>query len=87
MFVTILSMLTKLKNFAEARPRLASWIFLAIGMVVILVISAPKDGTLTVGNWAFLILATIGLAGLCAWIIGWEDGAGEGEEQGGKPAK
>ncbi len=87
MFVTIPPMLIKLKNFAEARPRLASWIFLAIGMVVILVISAPKDGTLTVGNWAFLILATIGLAGLCAWIIGWEDDAGDGEEQGEKSEK
>lgn len=67
-------MLSKLKTFADARPRSASWIFLAIGMVVILVIAAPKDGSLTPGNWAFLIVATIGLAGLCAWIIGWEDG-------------
>ena len=67
-------MLSKLKAFADARPRSASWIFLAIGMVVILIIAAPKDGTLTPGNWAFLIIATIGLAGLCAWIIGWEDG-------------
>jgi len=80
-FVTkILAMLTKMKNFAEARPRLASWIFLAVGMVVILIISAPKDGTLTVGNWIFLILATIGLAGLCAWIIGWENGDEDADE-------
>jgi hypothetical protein len=73
-------MLTKLKNFAEARPRLASWIFLAVGMVIILVVSAPKDGTLTAGNWIFLVLATIGLAGLCAWIIGWEDGKEDADE-------
>ncbi len=67
-------MLSKLKAFTDARPRSASWIFLAIGMVVILIIAAPKDGSLTPSNWAFLIIATIGLAGLCAWIIGWEDG-------------
>ena len=70
-------MLTKLKNFAEARPRLASWIFLAVGMVVVLILSAPKEGTLTIGNWIFLVVATIGLAGLCAWIIGWEEGDGK----------
>jgi len=23
-------------------------------------------------QWVFLILATIGLAGLCVWIISWE---------------
>jgi hypothetical protein len=37
-------------------------------------------------QWLFLILATIGLAGLCVWIIGWEsddeaeDAAGDGEK-------
>jgi hypothetical protein len=71
-------MLDRIKAFANRRPRTASWIFLAIGMVLILVLSAPKDGTLTPMNWVFLILATIGLAGLCSWIIGWE--AGEAEE-------
>lgn len=75
-------MLSKLKSFANARPKLASWLFLAVGMVIILIIAAPKDGTLTPGNWAFLILATIGLAGLCAWIISWEDGEDDAEESG-----
>ena len=31
-------MLSKLKSFAIARPKLASWLFLAVGMVVILII-------------------------------------------------
>lgn len=75
-------MLSKLKSFANARPKTAAWIFLAIGMVIILIISAPKDGTLTPGNWIFLILATIGLAGLCAWIIGWEDGEDDEADSG-----
>jgi hypothetical protein len=68
-------MLDRLKSFASQRPRLAAWLFLAVGMVIILIIAAPKDGTLSPVNWAFLIAATIGLAGLCAWIIGWEDGS------------
>ncbi len=63
----------KLKAFAAARPRLAAWIALAIGMVIILIIAA-RDVGLTPGQWLFLILATIGLAGLCVWIIGWESG-------------
>jgi hypothetical protein len=65
----------KLRAFADAHPRLSSWLVLAVGMVVILLISAPKDGSLSPMNWIFLVLATIGLAGLCAWIISWEDGA------------
>jgi hypothetical protein len=69
--------MSKIRDFAEHHPKLAAWLFLATGMVIILAISAPKDGTLTPMNWVFLVLATIGLAGLCAWIIGWEDGADE----------
>lgn len=64
-------MLTRLKAFAEKHPRLAAWIALAAGMVIILVIAARDVGLLW-NQWLFLILATIGLAGLCVWIIGWE---------------
>jgi hypothetical protein len=41
-------------------------------MVVIVVISAREVG-FQPGQWAALIAATIGLAGLCVWIISWED--------------
>jgi hypothetical protein len=64
-------MLARLKAFAEKHPRLAAWIALAIGMVIILIIAARDVGLLW-NQWLFLILATIGLAGLCVWIIGWE---------------
>jgi hypothetical protein len=47
-------------------------------MVVILVWSA-RDVGLEPGQWAALIVATIGLAGLCVWIIGWEEGNDEGQ--------
>jgi hypothetical protein len=64
-------MFAKFKAFAEKHPRLAAWILLAIGMVIILVIAARDVGLLW-NQWLFLILATIGLAGLCVWIISWE---------------
>ena len=66
-------MFAKLKAFAEKHPRLAAWIALAIGMVIILIIAARDVGLLW-NQWLFLILATIGLAGLCVWIISWESG-------------
>lgn len=65
-------MLSSLKQFASQHPRLATWLVLAIGMVAILVWSARDVGLLP-GQWAALIVATIGLAGLCVWIIGWEE--------------
>jgi|YNPNPStandDraft_1061719.scaffolds.fasta_scaffold07876_6 hypothetical protein len=58
--------------FVKRHPRLTSWFVLAIGMVIILIWSARDVGLLP-GQWAALIVATIGLAGLCVWIIGWED--------------
>jgi len=64
--------MSKLTTFAQRHPRLTAWIVLAIGMVAILVWSARDVGLLP-GQWAALIVATIGVAGLCVWIIGWED--------------
>ena len=60
-----------LKQWINRHPRLAAWIVLAIGMVVMVVWSA-KDVGLLAGQMIALIAATIGLAGLCVWIIGWE---------------
>lgn len=73
-------MIDRIKAFAAARPRLAAWIVLAIGMVIILVIAARDVGLLW-NQWLFLILATIGLAGLCVWIIGWEGGEGADSDE------
>ena len=63
--------MTKIKAWANAHPKLAAWLVLGIGMVVILIVAARDVGLLW-NQWLFLILATIGLAGLCVWIIGWE---------------
>lgn len=61
-----------LKTFASQHPRILAWIVLAIGMVAIL-LWASKDVGLLPTQLVALVVATILLAGLCVWIIGWED--------------
>jgi len=61
------------KNWLARHPRLTMWAVLAVGMVVILIWSARDVGLLP-GQWAALIVATILLAGLCVWIISWDEG-------------
>ena len=60
-----------LKRFWAEHTTISNWVVLAVGFVIILVYSARDVGF---GNlqWAGLIGATVGLAGLCAWIISWE---------------
>jgi protein-S-isoprenylcysteine O-methyltransferase Ste14 len=65
-----------IREWASRHPQLTAWIVLAVGMVIILIWSA-KDVGLLAGQWVALIVATILLAGLCVWIIGWEDGEEE----------
>lgn len=65
-----------IKDWVGRHPRLTAWAALALGMVIILVFSARHVGLLA-GQWAALIVATVLLAGLCVWIIGWEDGTEE----------
>ncbi len=70
--------MSKLIAFVQRHPRLTAWFVLSIGMVAILVWSARDVGLLP-AQWAALIAATIGVAGLCVWIIGWEDEETAGE--------
>lgn len=60
-----------LRRFYDEHPNLSMWTVLAIGMVLILMWSARDVGFL-LGQWLALALVTIGLAGLCVWIISWE---------------
>jgi hypothetical protein len=53
-------------------PRLAAWFVLSLGMVILLVIEARDVGLLAT-QWGALIIATILVAGLCVWIVSWED--------------
>jgi hypothetical protein len=52
-------------------PRLSAWALLAVAMVIMLVVAA-KDTPLLPTQLATLIVTTIGLAGLCVWIVNWE---------------
>lgn len=63
--------MTSIREFASKHPRLISWIVLALGMVIML-LWAAKDVGLLPGQMIALVVATILLAGLCVWIIGWE---------------
>ena len=63
--------MNQLLKWAENHPRLAQWIVLALGMVVLLLWASNHVDLLWTQRLA-LVLATIGLAGLCVRIIHWE---------------
>jgi len=67
-------------EFYNKHPKRVAWAVLAIGMVIMLLWSAKDVGLLPTQTLA-LVLATIGLAGLCVWIIGWEDSDEEEPQQ------
>jgi hypothetical protein len=58
--------------WARTHPRLAAWLVLGLGMDVMVAYEARSVGLLP-GQWVALIVATTLVAGLCVWIIGWED--------------
>lgn len=62
----------RLKIFATNHPQIASWVVLAIGMVIIL-IWAARDVGFTAGQWLAMVITTILLAGASVWILGWGD--------------
>lgn len=59
-----------LKHFFTEHPRLASWVVLSVGMVILFVWNAP--GTLSAGQLLGLVLACSILAGACIWILSWK---------------
>jgi hypothetical protein len=63
--------MVRLKEWVNQHPNLASWIVLAAGMVVMLLIAVHHVGLLP-GQILSLVVVTILLAGLCVWIIGLE---------------
>jgi hypothetical protein len=71
--------MASLREVWNEHPNLVSWVILAIGMVVIVIVAARNVG-FQPGQWAALIAATIALAGLCVWIISWEDEKPESQE-------
>ena len=63
--------MVRVKEWVQRHPQITAWVALAVAMVIMLVFSA-KDVGLLPSQMAALIVATIGLAGLCVWIISWE---------------
>ncbi len=61
-----------MQKYYQKHPNLVSWAVLAVGMVVILLISA-RDVGFQPAQWVAVIVATIALAGVSVWIISWED--------------
>ncbi len=59
-------------RWASVHPRLAAWIVLSLGMVILLLVEA-KDVGLLPGQWIALIVACVMVAGACIWIVSWED--------------
>ncbi len=64
--------MTNLIEWVKTHPRLSAWLALGLGMNVLVVYEA-RDVGLQTGQWIALIVATTLVAGLCVWIIGWED--------------
>ena len=62
-----------LQTLYNKHPNLILWAALAVGMVIVLLVAARNVG-FTASQWAALVAATVALAGLCVWIISWEDG-------------
>lgn len=59
-------------QWAMRHPRVAAWIVLSLGMVILLVVEARDVGLLAT-QWLALVVATVLVAGACVWIISWED--------------
>lgn len=68
-----------LLKFADERPRLSAWIVLSLGIVILLLIEA-RDVGLLFGQWVALIVASVLVAGLCIWIVTFEDNANSTDE-------
>lgn len=62
---------TGLRGFVARHPQISAWIVLAVVMVALVLWSA-RDVMLLPTQRLSIVLATIGLAGLCVWIIGWD---------------
>lgn len=63
--------MSRLARALGEHPLLASWLFLALGMVAMLMVATRDEGLLA-GQLLALVVATILLAGACVWIISWD---------------
>lgn len=60
------------REWVSRHPYLTMWAVLAVVMVALLLVLGPTQSTLEPREMVVIALATVGLAGLCVWIISWE---------------
>lgn len=72
-------------NWIQTHPRLSAWAVLALGMDALVAYEARTVGLL-VGQWVALLVTTTLVAGLCVWIIGWEDEVADGDDEASRAA-
>jgi hypothetical protein len=73
-------------RWAVNHPRIAAWIVLSVGMIILLAIEAREVGLLPT-QWLALFIACILVAGACVWIISWEGDDEEEDAIDGDPVK
>jgi hypothetical protein len=64
----------RVAQFIDRHPRLTMWFVLAVGMVLILLLTSRHVAMLWTQRLALGVIAVL-LAGGCAWIIGWDSEA------------
>ncbi len=63
--------MSQIRQWVVRHPMLLAWLVLAVGMVAMLLYAA-RDVDLLATQRLALVVATIGLAGACVWILTWE---------------
>jgi hypothetical protein len=63
--------LAGIRQWLVRHPLIVAFVVLSIGMVAML-LYASRDVDLLPTQRLALVIATIGLAGACVWIISWE---------------
>lgn len=61
-----------MRQWWDDHPYFWSWLLLSVGMVAILLVSSRDVALLPLQRF-WLVVATIVLAGLCVWIISWDN--------------
>ena len=59
------------RQLVTRHPMILAWVVLAVAMVAMLLYAA-RDVDLLATQRLALVLATVGLAGACVWILTWE---------------
>ncbi|HEV2124682.1 MAG TPA: hypothetical protein VGW38_18175 [Chloroflexota bacterium] len=77
--------LLMVRRWYQRRPLLTSWVFLATGMVGLMLLFG-WSADLTLRQYVTLSIATAGLAWLCVWIISLEDREHDGRDESGSAA-